>query len=284
MVTRIYEWDKNETGWTWIEVTENKVINLILRSLNNLIKVNANNEVYTDLQLEDWIENSDTLPIWVNVGRVLQADGRPVTWTLISGQTTSWDRVKLLYGDDWNIYTDNGTGTWNMLWVNVKAFYLTNNQDTTTAQEILDRILSWKAAIVYHTYISGWAWDRELCYIYCWNNGSSVIFRSVESWFNQGNRYSRTEKPFLRLDYSNWTITNIVDGVLGDSWHFLDTGVDYSTPYSPQHAWNPATKKYVDDRVVISDTAPDTPSVWQFWYNTQSSVLRLYDGTQRLSI
>jgi hypothetical protein len=54
MVTRLYEWDKNETGWTWIEVTDNKVINLILRSLNNLIKVNANNEVYVDLQLEDW--------------------------------------------------------------------------------------------------------------------------------------------------------------------------------------------------------------------------------------
>lgn len=109
MTVRIKEWVKDKTWWTWIEVTDNEVINLILRSLNNLIKVNANNEVYVDLQLEDWIENSDTLPIWVNVGRVLQADGRPVTWTLISGQTTSWDRVKVLYGDDWKIRVDNWT-------------------------------------------------------------------------------------------------------------------------------------------------------------------------------
>ena len=115
MPVKLYEWDKNETGWIWIEVTPNKVINLILRSLNNLIHVNDNNEVYVDLQLEDWLENTDDLPIWVNVGRVLAADGRPVTWTLISWQTTSWDWVKILYWDDWKIRVDNGTGEWKIL-------------------------------------------------------------------------------------------------------------------------------------------------------------------------
>lgn len=122
MPVKLYEWDKNETGWTWIEVTPNKVINLILRSLNNLIHVNDNNEVYVDLQLEDWIENTDSLPIGVNVGRVIQADGRPVTWTLISWQTTSWDRVKILYGDDKKIRVDNGTGEWKILQYELTAW------------------------------------------------------------------------------------------------------------------------------------------------------------------
>jgi len=145
MVTRLYEWDKNETWWTWIEVTDNKVINLILRSLNNLIKVNDNNEVYVDLQLEDWIENSDTLPIWVNVGRVLAADGRPVTWTLISGQTTSWDRVKVLYGDDWKIRVDNWTNEWKILQYELTAWdwiEILNGYDYSAMQ--------WPAPAWYH--------------------------------------------------------------------------------------------------------------------------------------
>lgn len=112
MTVRLYEWDKTETGWAWIEITDNKVVNLILREENNLIKINDDNEVYTDLQLESWITPSDTLPVWVETWRVLVADGRPVTWTLILAKTTSWDEIKILYGDDGEIMVDNGTGTW----------------------------------------------------------------------------------------------------------------------------------------------------------------------------
>lgn len=122
MVARIYEWDKNETGWNGIEVTDNKVINLILRSLNNLIKVNANNEVYTDLQLDDNLLSTATLPVWVTTGRVIQANGRPVTWTLLSIKTTSGDQVTRVYGDNGVIYIDNGSGTW-------KEFYQKHEVD-----------------------------------------------------------------------------------------------------------------------------------------------------------
>lgn len=115
MTVRLYEWEKTVTGGDWIEVTDNKVINLILRNLNNLIKINDNNEVYVELQLEDGLDSSDSLPIWVNVGRVVQADWRPVTGTLISGQTTSWDWVKILYWDDGEIRVDNGTWEWEIL-------------------------------------------------------------------------------------------------------------------------------------------------------------------------
>ena len=277
MTVRIKEWVKDKTWWTWIEVTDNEVINLILRSLNNLIKVNDNNEVYTDLQLEDWIENSDTLPIWVNVGRVIQADGRPTTWTLISGQTTSWDRVKLLYGDNWNIYTDNGTGTWNILWTNVKAFYLSSTSDLETAQEIYNWYIAWKYPIVYfdgNLYLFvNISWDNE--YLKFYNPRFSTQTSTTQSYISFSS---------MLLRISNGTIINIRTQQNYMSDFFLSPYKDYAVPYIPQYAWSPATKKYVDDRVVISDTAPDTPSVWQFWYNTQSSVLRLYDGTQRLSI
>lgn len=112
MGVRLYEWDKTETGWAWIEITDNKVVNLILRELNNLTKINSNNEVYTDLQLDDNLLSSAVLPVGVTTGRVLQANWRPVTWTLISAKTTSGDNIKILYGDDGEIRVDNGTGVW----------------------------------------------------------------------------------------------------------------------------------------------------------------------------
>lgn len=141
MVTRLYEWDKNETWWNAIEVTDNKVINLLLRSEDNLLKVDQN-ELYCDLQLDSWVAITDTLPVWVNVGRVLAADGRPVTWTLISGQTTSWDRVKVLYGDDWKIRVDNGTWEWKILQYELNAWLWIEIWDYYTNQ--------WPAPVGFH--------------------------------------------------------------------------------------------------------------------------------------
>lgn len=115
MTVRLYEWDKTEVGWAWIEITDNKVVNLKLRDENNLIKINEDDEAYVDLQLDDGIEPWDDLPVGVETWRVLVADGRPVNGTLILAKTTSWDEIQLLYWDDWKIYADNGTWTFKTL-------------------------------------------------------------------------------------------------------------------------------------------------------------------------
>lgn len=117
MTVRLYEWDKTETGWAWIEITDNKVVNLLLRSLNNLIKINADNEAYVDLQLEDWIEDDANMPVWVNVGRVLQADWWLANWTLLDAKTTSGDEIRFLFADDWKLYTDNWTWTFKQIYL-----------------------------------------------------------------------------------------------------------------------------------------------------------------------
>ena len=115
MTVRLKEWDKNETGWTWIEVTPNKVINLVLRSEDNLIQVNSDNEIYTDLQLASWLTPSSTFPVWITTGRVLKANWRPVTWTITVSKTTSWDYHAYLYWDNKDIYVDNWTWIWRIL-------------------------------------------------------------------------------------------------------------------------------------------------------------------------
>lgn len=127
MWVSIYEWEKTVTGWAWIEVTANKVINLLLRSANNLIKIDGNNEVYTDLQLEDWISTTDTLPVGVTTWRVLEADGWVKSWTMLCFKTTSGDYVTWIYWDDNKLYIDNWTWTF-------KQIYLKSEVDELFAQ------------------------------------------------------------------------------------------------------------------------------------------------------
>ena len=41
----------------------------------------------------------------------------------------------------------------------------------------------------------------------------------------------------------------------------LSTDINYPTPYNPQYAGSPATKKYVDDHdTIVSATAPSSPT------------------------
>ena len=163
MGVRLYEWDKTETGWAWIEITDNKVVNLILREENNLIKINDDNEVYTDLQLESWITPSDTLPVWVETWRVLVADGRPVNGTLILAKTTSWDEIKILYGDDGEIRVDNGTGTWKTLIQESdmkRAFFKTAEEYTALPSS---KTSDWNLYIIVDRH--QWGWNDQFIYI-----------------------------------------------------------------------------------------------------------------------
>ncbi len=110
MPVRIVEWKLPYTWWVWIEITSDKVINLLLREENNLIHVNDDNEVYTDLQLEDWILPTDDFPVWVTVGKVLQSDGWTQSWLLLNWKTTSGDYARWIYANDGKLYFDKWNG------------------------------------------------------------------------------------------------------------------------------------------------------------------------------
>lgn len=154
MTVVLTEWDKNETGWAWIEITANKVVNLLLRSLNNLIKINANDEAYVDLQLADGLDTSDTLPVGVLTWRVLQADWRLATWTLLVAKTTSGDEIRFLFADDWKLYTDNGTWTFKQIYLKPEVdalFQQLRNELSTVAfsgeyNDLLNKPTLWTAA------------------------------------------------------------------------------------------------------------------------------------------
>ena len=154
MVVVLTEWDKNETGWAWIEITSNKVVNLLLRQLNNLIKINANDEAYVDLQLADGLDTSDTLPVGVLTGRVLQADWWLANWTLLVAKTTSGDEIRFLFADDWKLYTDNWTWTFKQIYLKPEVdalFTQLRNELSTVAfsgeyNDLLHKPILWTAA------------------------------------------------------------------------------------------------------------------------------------------
>jgi hypothetical protein len=117
MATRIVEWKKPYTWWKAISIDENKVISLNLRDENNLIIYDSwDDEIYVDLQLPDGIEPTDAFPVGVTTGRVLVADDWDITGTIICAKTTSGDNIKLLYGDDWTLWIDNGTGIFKQIY------------------------------------------------------------------------------------------------------------------------------------------------------------------------
>lgn len=107
---KFVEWEKKYTWGTGIEVTANKVINLLLREANNLIKVNDNNEVYTDLQMQAntqfLLEN---IEVGATVGRVSTADGWQFTGTILAYKTASGTTNMWWYSDEWNLFFFNGS-------------------------------------------------------------------------------------------------------------------------------------------------------------------------------
>ena len=140
MTVRAVEWKLPYTWWKAITVDENKVISLNLRDENNLIIYDeGDNEIYVDLQLPAWIRPNYAFPVWITTGRVLVADDWDVTWTILVAKTTSWDVIKLLYGDDWTLWMDNGTGLFKQIYfkadVDLIITNLTNYINTELAKK-----------------------------------------------------------------------------------------------------------------------------------------------------
>ena len=116
MTTRIVEWQLPYTWGTGIEIDTNKVISILLREEDNLIKVNGDNELYTDLQLAVNITPTDDFPVWVTVGKVLAEDWWSQNGLILHRQTTSGDYARRLYWADGKLYFDNWTGTWKQVY------------------------------------------------------------------------------------------------------------------------------------------------------------------------
>lgn len=265
MATRVVEWKKPYTWGKAIEIDENKVISLRLRDENNLIIWDEwDNEIYVDLQLDDEITPTSAFPVWITTGRVIVDNWWDEAGTIICAKTISGDNIKLLYADSGNLYIDNWTWTFKQIYLkddvdalllalreyiddnlNTKTFFLEDDQDLTTAQEVVEWVNDWKTAIIVfdnHVYmptaILPWTLQFETHWAVRHDdsgpNGVSYVSGQSLRIF-----YSLQTRQVSRISYPAWEMS------------FLDTDIDYSTPYTPVFNGSPATKKYVDDSVSV---------------------------------
>lgn len=203
MTVRLKEWMIPYTWWTGIEITDNHVINVLLREMNNLIHVNEDKELYVDLQLPSGVTPAYDFPVWITTGRILQADWRQQSATIINSKTTSGDYVRLIYANDGNLYYDPGTWQWiqigveEALDVNTKTFFLTGTtwaENIASAQEAIDWLMAGKDPLLMY---------NNRCYTLTrynstWEGGYYVFATSVDTenvheiqvWMGQGSQVS----------------------------------------------------------------------------------------------
>lgn len=138
MSVSLVEWQTPRTWGTAIEVDNvNKIISLLLREENNLLHVNEDNELYCDLQIENWIAPTDDFEVWVTTGIVNASDGRDQNWLLLHYETTSWAYAQWLYGADWKLYFDWWTGTFNQVYYSSEVNTLINDLRTEIAWQYM---------------------------------------------------------------------------------------------------------------------------------------------------
>ena len=255
MATRIKDWEVPYTWWIGIEITNNHVINVLLRELNNLIHVNEDRELYVDLQLDDGIEPDADFPVGITTWRILQEDWRPQNWLIINRKTTSGDYSRLITAADWNFYVDLGDWIWRLLWgwggwgicdCNVRRFVVSNLQDSTTWQAVID----WYKSGKYPILVYGWA-----SFILEWTPTSNNLrFYDIHTTINNilTHGYSYTSRKVLYVSWdANDDFVQWMEDDIQITPQVLATNIDYQVAYTPLYDGSPTTKLYVDSWLAL---------------------------------
>ena len=203
---------------------------------------------------------------WTNSGDETKTTIQTKLWAASS--SNSWYLTSADY--------DTFNGKADAADVNTKLFRLESNQDLTTAQAAYDWRAAWKNPIITHW---NW-WMMRTLY-----SASTTRLEFVAEWYYSNwavtPNWNISEKG-LYVTYinanSSWVVTSITAWEK-DYIRYLNTNVNYPTPYIPQYDWSPATKKYVDDAVawaITNNTTWTTTSITQIWCWTEAEYQALW--------
>ena len=221
-ITSDWAWDtsnnKNLRWWlTWVVTLNNAISNTWVLSVNG----------------QTWdvtIDTSEASSITTT------QPSNPVEWDVY--YDTANDQLKVYDWTNWNVVWDDAAD------INTKTFYISSTSDLANAQAAYDWYVAGKNPIVVY-------WTEKPIYI-VYDTSDWLRFRSSDdkkSWTKTSTMVNYWR--MLNLVVSNWTVTSISTwDYTGNAINVLSTGINYSTPYTPQYDWSPATKKYVDDSVV----------------------------------
>jgi len=169
-------------------------------------------------------------------GWVTSVNGQ--TWAVTVDEfapTSSWSEWQILTkwasGYDWQ----NAPET-----ANTKTFYLSNTSDLVNAQAALDWYLAGKNPVIVYS---------GATYLLSSKLSASMDFVSIKGEKDETSVNTNCYNKVVHLNLSSDTVTSIdATSYKNASINFLQTGRNYWTPYTPEYAWSPATKKYVDDK------------------------------------
>ena len=238
--------------------------------------------------------NGQTWAVTVNdIKTGTAAPSNPTEWMLWYDTTND-----VLKSYDWTNWNEVGGNTDTS---NVKAFFLEDDEDTTGATEVLERVAEWYSEEGYRYPIIYMGGDTYLISAgagggFRWTSTMTLRFVNVEPERDVIG-YSRTElsqdatEISWTLDTDTFAVSNVtIQTETNILWDFLEAKAwwTYITPRTPAYDWDPTTKKYVDDKVswAISrwTTAPSSPVEWQLWYDTTNDALKVYNWTAWVAV
>lgn len=173
------------------------------------------------------------------------APSSPAEWQLWYDTTN--DVLKVY---DWTNWNEVGGGSDD---INTKTFYLSSTSDLTNAQAAYDWYLAGNNPIIIYSQVSYSIIDDSVS-----GGVKNISFVRNNPEVYVGNSSSYYKDYLIRFTINQTTskvesITATGNTII--SWKnysisVLETNKNYSTPYTPQYDWSPATKKYVDDSVI----------------------------------
>ena len=87
----------------------------LLREANNILHYNDDDELYADLQFENWLTPTSAFPAWVSIWNVVSTDWWDTWGLLLNAKTNNWEYMRWLYGTDGKLYFDGGTGVFKTI-------------------------------------------------------------------------------------------------------------------------------------------------------------------------
>ena len=273
-VLKVYNW----TSWNNVDTTYSNWTYLTLNGTTFDVDTNTiATKTYVDTQVAESISSWSTAP------------QNPTEWQLWYDTTnnvlkvwnwTSWDVI------DINLKWDLNTKTFTLSWA------WSSDTVLAEAQAIYDWYRAGKEAIiVYSPERSTVNNDKSWIYVAIWQFSNDTIrFISCDllddyTGIHWGRSIQRAE-IYLQFNNSNEVISVQKNTVMNIASYLSTTSSNFV--YTPSDNYDPATKKYVDDKVKNAitswTTAPSNPVVWQLWYDTTNEVLKVWNWTAWIAI
>lgn len=134
---------ETKMDWTsyflWDDTAD--IVKALLRPYNNLLHYNNRDELYADLQFNNWLTPTSTFPIWVTVWNVNSSDWWQVSWLLVNARTEE-KYIRFLAWDNGKVYIDKWT------WVFKEIATAENIESAIQAlrNELSTVALTWKSS------------------------------------------------------------------------------------------------------------------------------------------